>query len=381
MGTSIHCTRERNLNSKMNLILFSLMLVSAGAVPSPVGSPVGSPTARAVPSPVGSPVGSPISRAVPSPVGSPVGSPTARAVPSPVGSPVGSPTARAVPSARQEVSYDCPDPGMPPMGCGCDQQMCRQDDSQIMVGPNANITVNCPGPVSCEPMYQTGNDPRVQCPVPCPGSTCPADDDMECPEGSDELGCPKAPTCRPMWMPDQNGALTCPNTCPMVCEYNQQRCEIHDHSDPNCPDKKTYSCVSDNSDLAAAACMEYCPPDCGPDQMPCPGQMDANNCAPASTCYPSMLPDQNGDLTCSNACPLVCAANQQQCQTPANDSDCPGRMNYSCISDNSDPALPCMEHCPPPCTADQVLCPGPMDESNCAGASSCADTPEDCLAV
>ena len=94
---------------------------------------------------------------------------------------------------------------------------------------------------------------RKKCPNGLPRSAgcCPGDNTMECPEGSDELGCPKPPTCHPVMVPGQNGDMTCSNECPLVCAYNQQRCEIRANSDPNCPDKKTYSCISDNSDPLA----------------------------------------------------------------------------------------------------------------------------------
>merc|ERR1712228_356106 len=300
MGTSIHSTREGNLNSKMHLLLFSLMLVSVGAVPSPVGSPV--------PSPVGSPVGSPV----------------------------------AVPSLddREAVPWD---------------RDCYQ---------------------------QSRTDPSVTCTIPCHGSTCPSIFDyMECPEGWDELGCPKTPTCSPRWLPDLDGDLTCSNMCPPVCDVHQQLCVVSDHSDPNCPDRKDYSCISDNPDPDPGTCKEYCPPDCSANEMPCKGKMDANYCYSASTCYPSLLPNQNGDLACYNTCPMVCEADQQLCEYPANLRDCPTRMMYSCISDNSDPAQTCKEYCPPPCTSDQVVCPGPTDENNCTAASTCADTWTDCPAI
>merc|ERR1712038_869629 len=215
MGTSIYTTREGNLETKMNLLLFSLLLVSAGAVPSL--------------------------------------------------------------DDRQAVSWDCYQPSR--------------------------------------------NDPSVTCTIPCHGSTCPdVYNDMECPEGWDDMGCPKTPTCHPRWLPDLDDDLTCSNMCPAVCADNQQLCVVSDHSDPNCPDKKDYSCISDNSDLdpTPGTCKEYCPPDCSANEMPCPGKMDANYCYSASTCYPSRLPDQNGDLTCYNTCPMVCTADQQLCQYPAN---------------------------------------------------------------
>ena len=136
-------------------------------------------------------------------------------------------------------------------------------------------------------MYQQGNDWRIRCPIPCPGSTCPADDDslQECPEGSDSLGCPNLPTCRPVLLPDINGEPTCTNPCPPVCDYGQQRCE-NTANDPNCPANKVYSCISDNAD--PTACPEYCPPACGLGQVLCDGPLDGNNCPGAKTCADSI---------------------------------------------------------------------------------------------
>merc|ERR1712045_141155 len=95
-------------------------------------------------------------------------------------------------------------------------------------------------------------DPNARCSskMMCPTKCGP--DEMHCPGGMDYDGCPMPDTCVPSKTAD------------------------------GCPAKGW--CMHNDD---TAICKNFCPPQCGPDDMVCPGGEDSMGCKIPDTCMPS----------------------------------------------------------------------------------------------
>ena len=87
---------------------------------------------------------------------------------------------------------------------------------------------------------------------------------------------------------------------------------------------------------------------CGPDDMPCWGGMDENDCPVADFCIPNKGPVGKDGFECPAHCPMKCGTGEMVCPGGTDPNDCP--MPDVCTSattcdDNSGPPSPVAPTC------------------------------------
>ena len=69
-------------------------------------------------------------------------------------------------------------------------------------------------------------------------------------------------------------------------------------------------------------CPAFCPAKCGPEEMPCWGGMDANDCMMPDTCIPMKGPMGKDGIECPSFCPYNCPPDMIQCPGEMDDFGC-----------------------------------------------------------
>jgi hypothetical protein len=188
---------------------------------------------------------------------------------------------------------------------------------------------------------------KAACPTKC------GPDEMSCWGGQDHEGCAMPDTC----MPSKGTSDECPAECPTPsCGRNEMPCQ--DMSTNGCPSKGY--CMPFE---ATSKCNAFCPVNCGPDEMHCPGAEDHMGCKMPDSCIPS----KNGD--CPAFCPVHCNENEMMCPGGVDGNGCP--MPDECM--HVDPNMRCSSKmmCPTKCGPDEMHCPGGMDYDGCPMPDTC----------
>merc|ERR1711997_258736 len=97
---------------------------------------------------------------------------------------------------------------------------------------------------------------------------------------------------------------------------------------------------------ATSKCNAFCPVNCGPDEMHCPGAEDHMGCKMPDSCIPS----KNGD--CPAFCPRHCNENEMMCPGGVDGNGCP--MPDECM--HVDPNMRC---------SSKMMCPTNVDLMKC----------------
>ena len=120
----------------------------------------------------------------------------------------------------------------------------------------------------------------------------------------------------------------------------------------------------------AFACPEVKDPQCGTEEMLCPGLPDPQGCPVAGACIPHFNTVKNSAGTpCANFCPVHCDSDHIPCPNPSVDG-CPSPPD--CMHNPKD--APCPFRCPLHCTGNDVLCPMGPDPKGCPLPDYCAPT-------
>merc|ERR1712088_824852 len=143
-------------------------------------------------------------------------------------------------------------------------------------------------------------------------------------------------------MPAKGTPDGCPAECPTPsCGRNEMPCQ--DMSTNGCPSKGY--CMPFE---ATSKCNAYCPVNCGPEEMHCPGEEDHMGCKMPDSCIPS----KNGD--CSAFCPVHCNENEMMCPGGVDGNGCP--MPDTCMPSKGTPDG-CPAECPTPsCGRNEMPC-------------------------
>jgi len=144
----------------------------------------------------------------------------------------------------------------------------------------------------------------------------------------------------------------CPSFCPPECQPTELICPGEPNED-GCPTLGTCmpSMIGD--------CPAHCPVQCGEMEMFCPGEKDPNDCAQPDFCIPIIDPLNRG----GTFCPVNCKENEIFCP------GAPGAPD-TCLS--FDPEGSCATVCPTPCKPEtEMSCPGGVDANGCAKPDFC----------
>jgi len=243
-----------------------------------------------------------------------------------------------------------------PAICGENEQVC---------GAGPDPWSGCQMPGYCEPTM----DPVTECPMHCHVMCGP--DEVHCPMGMDAAGCPMPDMC---FGPDglvDNWGNPCHASCPTVCGENEHICGAGPDPWSGCQ----MSGWCEPSMDPVTECPIHCPAFCGPDDISCPGTMDAAGCRMPDTCMPgkTAIIDNWGN-PCWNSCPVVCDEGHQVCGAGTDPwSGCPVSGWCEPLMDWND----CPKHCPAQCGPEEVHCWGGWD-GTCNLPDYCSPIAEGC---
>ena len=118
--------------------------------------------------------------------------------------------------------------------------------------------------------------------------------------------------------------------------------------------------------MGTAACPATCPPQCGTDQMVCPGFPGPDGCMMPGTC--ATLP------TAANPCPVMCPPPpcgelETYCDNGMDENGC--WLGAHCLVGTA----ACPATCPVQCGTDQTVCPGFPGPDGCMMPGTCAALP------
>merc|ERR1719490_614230 len=184
---------------------------------------------------------------------------------------------------------------------------------------------------------------------------------MSCWGGQDHEGRAMPDMC----MPSKGTPDGCPAECPTPsCGRNEMPCQ--DMPTNGCPSKGY--CMPFE---ATSKCNAYCPVNCGPEEMHCPGEEDHMGCKMPDSCIPS----KNGD--CPAFCPVHCKENEMMCGMMPDTNGCPSK---GWCMHHDDTAI-CKDTCPVQCGPDDMVCPGGMDSMGCKMPDTCMPSKDTCPPV
>lgn len=202
--------------------------------------------------------------------------------------------------------------------------------------------------------------------------------DNDCEEcGPDQLACPGAdPTLCPTCIAIHDGTVDnwgnpCHASCPVICGEDEQICGAGPDPWSGCQMSGWCEPTMD----PVTECPIHCHLTCGPDEISCPGVLDAAGCHMPDTCMPGKTDIiDNWGNPCWNQCPVVCDEGHQVCGAGIDPwHGCPVSGWCEPLMDWND----CPKHCPVQCGPEEVHCWGGWD-GTCNLPDYCSPIAEGC---
>merc|ERR1719499_385611 len=192
------------------------------------------------------------------------------------------------------------------------------------------------------------------------------------------MGCPMAEFCAPR----KGGNMgydghECPGYCPTKCGPDEIPCS--GGRDMNNCDLPEICVPMKGGPMATIGkdgmeCPAICPTNCGPHELRCWGGRDWNGCEMPGSCKPifSGQWDHYGNQ-CPETCDVQCADDEMRCSGGEYPNGC--RVPDICIAQQYTKGandMECQTHCPITCAQDDMVCPGGVDfSSGCQHPDTC----------
>jgi len=199
-------------------------------------------------------------------------------------------------------------------------------------------------------------DPYAKCSSTV-GNTCELtcrEDQVKCSGGLDDNGCPNAQTCVDL---PPNEKCVAENYCPTFCGDDEELCEGQ-IDEKGC--KRQDVCVQRNDN-----CYTSCPLQCNANQQLCRGPPEEFGCR--------SMQDECIDLTDFDDCPLYCSVfcgpDEVQCDPEYDANGC--LLAPKCLPNDETALCPnrCIEQRQVNCPDGQERCPDTVDHNGCVTAA------------